>query len=69
MADTGGEQTISSYIQHHLTNATVGEGFWTFHIDTLAWSIVLGFVFILSFRSVAKKQQRAYRASGKPVSN
>ena len=55
MADTGGEQTISSYIQHHLTNATVGEGFWTFHIDTLAWSIVLGFVFILSFRSVAKK--------------
>lgn len=55
MADTGGEQTISSYIQHHLTNATVGEGFWTFHIDTLAWSIVLGFVFILSFRAVAKK--------------
>ncbi|KXI30040.1 F0F1 ATP synthase subunit A [Paraglaciecola hydrolytica] len=55
MAASGGEQTISGYIQHHLTNATVGEGFWTFHVDTLAWSLILGFVFILSFRAVAKK--------------
>ena len=55
MADTGGEQSVSAYIQHHLTNATVGEGFWTIHVDTLAWSIVLGLVFILSFRSAAKK--------------
>lgn len=55
MAAAGGEQTISGYIQHHLTNATVGEGFWTFHVDTLAWSVILGFVFILSFRAVAKK--------------
>lgn len=54
MAGSAGEQTISGYIQHHLTNNAVGEGFWTFHIDTLAWSVVLGFVFILSFRSVAK---------------
>jgi F-type H+-transporting ATPase subunit a len=22
------------YIQHHLTNLSVGEGFWTFHLDT-----------------------------------
>ena len=69
MADTGGEQTVSNYIQHHLSNAKVcmtdsgtafneacnNAGFWTFHIDTLVWSIVLGFVFILSFRAVAKK--------------
>jgi F-type H+-transporting ATPase subunit a len=55
MAGSAGEQTISGYIQHHLTNATVGEGFWTLNIDTLAWSVVLGFVFILSFRAVAKK--------------
>ncbi|MFQ3192177.1 MAG: F-type H+-transporting ATPase subunit a, partial [Paraglaciecola sp.] len=27
MADTGGEQSVSAYIQHHLTNASVGEGF------------------------------------------
>ena len=51
-ADTG------SYIQHHLTNWTVsiGEGsFWQVHVDTLGWSIVLGLIFLLSFRSVAKK--------------
>ncbi len=51
---SGGEQTISGYIQHHLTNATVGEGFWTFHVDTLAWSIGLGILFLGLFRSVAK---------------
>lgn len=55
MADSGGEQSVSAYIQHHLTNATVGEGFWTFNIDTLAWSVVLGLVFLISFRSAAKK--------------
>lgn len=55
MASTGEEQTISGYIQHHLTNASVGEGFWTFHVDTLAWSIVLGILFLAIFRRVAKK--------------
>ena len=50
-----GEITTQDYIKHHLTNASVGEGFWTWHVDTLAWSILLGLVFILSFRSVAKK--------------
>lgn len=62
-ADTG------SYIKHHLTNANVcmsdsgiafnkacaDAGFWTLHIDTFLWSIVLGLIFILSFRKVAKK--------------
>ncbi|MGJ8692896.1 MAG: F0F1 ATP synthase subunit A [Thalassotalea sp.] len=57
------------YIKHHLTNANMcmsdtgvafnkaceNAGFWTLHIDTLAWSIVLGLVFLLTFRSVAKK--------------
>lgn len=50
----GGELTISSYISHHLTNAKVGEGFWALHVDTLAWSIFLGLIFIWSFRKVAK---------------
>ncbi|WP_068547050.1 F0F1 ATP synthase subunit A [Thalassotalea crassostreae] len=62
-ADTG------SYINHHLTNAQMcmtdsgvafnkacaDAGFWTVHVDTLGWSIVLGLIFLLSFRSVAKK--------------
>lgn len=50
-----GELTSKDYITHHLTNWTVGEGFWAVHVDTLAWSILMGLVFILSFRAVAKK--------------
>jgi F-type H+-transporting ATPase subunit a len=34
--------TVSEYIQHHLTNLAVGKGFWTFHLDTLIVSGVLG---------------------------
>lgn len=63
------EITTSEYIKHHLTNATMcstdngiafneactDAGFWTWHIDTLAWSIGLGFLFLWLFRSVAKK--------------
>jgi len=30
-------------------------GFWSFHLDTLGWSLFLGFVFIWLFRSAAKK--------------
>jgi F-type H+-transporting ATPase subunit a len=30
-------------------------GFWAFHLDTLGWSLFLGLVFILVFRSAAKK--------------
>ena len=30
-------------------------GFWAFHIDSLFWSVFLGLVFIVLFRSVAKK--------------
>ncbi len=62
-ADTG------SYINHHLTNAKMcmadggvafnhaceNAGFWTLHVDTLGWSIALGLIFLLTFRSVAKK--------------
>ena len=47
--------TSREYIKHHLTNLTVGEGFWTWHLDTLGWSVFLGLVFLTIFRSVAKK--------------
>jgi len=30
-------------------------GFWAVHLDTLFWSLLLGFVFFFLFRSVAKK--------------
>ena len=61
--------TTSEYIKHHLTNATMcstdngiafnkacsGAGFWAWHVDTLAWSIGLGLLFLIIFRSVASK--------------
>ncbi|MBH0039916.1 MULTISPECIES: F0F1 ATP synthase subunit A [unclassified Pseudoalteromonas] len=63
------EVTLSGHIQHHLTNAKMcstdtglafnkactDSGFWTWHIDTLAWSIGLGLLFLWIFRSAAKK--------------
>jgi F-type H+-transporting ATPase subunit a len=30
-------------------------GFWSFHVDTLGWSVLLGFLFLWLFRSAAKK--------------
>jgi F-type H+-transporting ATPase subunit a len=52
---SGAELTSKEYITHHLTNWSVGEGFWTWHVDTLGWSIFMGLVFLISFRAVAKK--------------
>ena len=63
------EVTLSSHIQHHLTNAKMcstdaglafnkactDSGFWTWHVDTLAWSSGLGLIFLWIFRSAAKK--------------
>ncbi len=63
------ELTLQSHIQHHLTNAKMCNteagiafnkacseaGFWTWHIDTLAWSIGLGIIFLMIFRNAAKK--------------
>lgn len=54
------------YIQHHLTNLQVcrvdGQwvwnecvgNFWTINVDSMFFSLVLGLVFLLVFRSVAK---------------
>lgn len=45
----------TEYIVHHLTPLSVGEGFWTLHLDTLFFSAVLGAVFILFFKTAAQK--------------
>jgi len=57
MSDAAAEATLTSqeYITHHLTNLTVGEGFWSWNLDTLGWSVFLGLLFLGVFRSVAKK--------------
>lgn len=45
----------TGYIIHHLTPLSIGEGFWTFHLDTLFFSIVVGAVFIIAFAKAADK--------------
>ena len=51
---SGAELTSKEYITHHLTNWSVGEGFWTVHVDTLGWSILWDLCSYSSFRAVAK---------------
>jgi F-type H+-transporting ATPase subunit a len=63
-------QTSGEYIEHHLTNLQVcrrdGEWIWnhcesglvdmtTVNVDSMAIALILGFVFIAFFRSVAKR--------------
>ncbi len=39
------------YIQHHLTNLQIGEGFWTFNVDTLVFGALLaGLLVFISWR-------------------
>lgn len=50
---------IGGYIEHHLHNNTLelvpGSAFWTVHLDSLVYTLITGLVFVLLFRSVAKK--------------
>jgi F-type H+-transporting ATPase subunit a len=76
MAAEGGHsaQTSGDYIAHHLQNLQVcksetGEWVWNhcagnpmaINVDSMFWSILLGLVFVVLFRGVAKKA-----SSGKP---
>ena len=69
--------TTESYINHHLTNLTCGKtpegwtcdpykvdqmGFWAFHVDSLFWSVFLGALFILIFKSAMPKNISANSA-------
>ncbi len=70
MASEGGHgpQTSSEYISHHLQNLQVCKSesgdwiwnqcagnFWTINVDSMFWSVLLGIVFIVLFRRVAKR--------------
>ncbi|MGI9221979.1 MAG: F0F1 ATP synthase subunit A [Woeseiaceae bacterium] len=63
-----GPQTSGEYIQHHLQNLQVckddaGEWVWNqcagnpmaINVDSMFWSVLLGLIFIVLFRGVAKK--------------
>lgn len=45
----------TEYIQHHLHNWKVGEGFWTFHLDTFWVALIVGFLFVGLFALVARR--------------
>jgi F-type H+-transporting ATPase subunit a len=45
----------SEYIVHHLQNLQYGQGFWTFNLDSIFFSVLLGLVFIVSFWMAARK--------------
>jgi F-type H+-transporting ATPase subunit a len=51
----GHEQSGSEYIVHHLANLQVGEGFWTFNLDSIFFSVLLGLLFVVSFYLAARK--------------
>jgi F-type H+-transporting ATPase subunit a len=48
-------QTPNEYIVHHLTNLKHGEGFWTFNLDSIFFSVLLAVVFVGFFGMVARK--------------
>jgi F-type H+-transporting ATPase subunit a len=47
-------ESSTEYISHHLKHWSVGEGFWTFHLDSLIVSIGLGLVALLLLYRVAR---------------
>lgn len=49
----------TDYIIHHLTNLKAGAGFWTLHLDTLFFSLVLGALIAVLFRAAARRATAA----------
>ena len=45
----------AAYIEHHLTNLQAGDGFWTFNLDSLFYSVLLGVLFAGSFYFAARR--------------
>src|SRR5512137_1497641 len=50
-----GPANSTEYITHHLTHLKVGEGFWTFHVDTMFMSIALGMIALGLFWMASRK--------------
>jgi len=75
MAGDSEARTSGEYISHHLQNLTVckpdGEwlvggdcagNFMAINVDSMFWSVLLGLIFIITFRAAAKKS-----SSGRPT--
>jgi F-type H+-transporting ATPase subunit a len=52
---TFGQHADGSWGIAHGGAEAAAMGFWAFHVDTLVWSLLLGFSFFFIFRGVAKK--------------
>ena len=50
-----GPANSTQYITHHLTHLKVGEGFWTFHVDTMFLSVLMGVLALGLFWMAARK--------------
>jgi F-type H+-transporting ATPase subunit a len=55
MAASGNAPTAGEYIIHHLQHLQVGKGFWTFNLDSIFYSIVLGVLGLWLLRGVARR--------------
>ncbi len=54
-AAAAGPANSTEYITHHLTHLKVGEGFWTFHVDTIFMSVLMGVLALGLFWLAARK--------------
>jgi F-type H+-transporting ATPase subunit a len=54
-AAAAGPANSTEYITHHLTHLKVGEGFWTFHVDSMFMSLVLGVLALGLFWAASRK--------------
>jgi len=55
MAAAEAPLTANEYISHHLVNLTVGHGFWTWHLDTLIMSMLIGLIVLGLMAYVARR--------------
>lgn len=55
--------TPQEYIGHHLTQLQIGTGFWSINIDSMFFSVVLGLLFLVIFRKVAKTRLAVFRVN------
>lgn len=61
-----GYNSPQEYIGHHLTQLQVGTGFWSINLDSMFFSVVLGVLFLVIFRKVAKNATSGVPVNCKP---
>src|SRR5271166_3228402 len=59
MLEEDAAEGVTGYIKHHLTHLTVdvgqGGGFWTLHLDSVVFTLVLAFVLIALLSAAARR--------------